>query len=388
MHKYILIFLLTAALSAQSQESSFEYNGDLGFFNSGISSQLLSQSYGFLSADEKNNIIDNLQLENHLAFEANGEFKYQDKKGWGLSLSNRIGTYATYPKSLVELILLGNTPFKGESLKLDPLKLTAFNYSQIDFSYQWSKKINTSVGLLLGHQFLNLNVNDARFYTDPQAAFINYQVDFEAHYTDTNMFNKPFSNNGYGAAFGISYKDSINKGDIEVSISDLGFIKWNDKTTNMHIENQYQFEGVNVDDFISFNDSIIRDEIDSVKASLESNLKESYTWRLPSRLRLCINHPLNSSIIQAYTLSIEHRMDLYNVPRISLDVHKIAQKHLFSLGYHIGGIERQGFQMSYSYKGKKTHWQLYTKQANAIIPSTNYGVHLGIGIKRVFSSSK
>ena len=101
-----------------------------------------------------------------------------------------------------------------------------------------------------------------------------------------------------------------------------------------------------------------------------------------------MNHPLNSSIIQAYTLSIEHRIDLYNVPRISLDVHKIAQKHLFSLGYHIGGIERQGFQMSHSYKGKKTHWQLYTKQANALIPSTNYGVHLGISIKRVFSSSK
>lgn len=389
MHKYILILLIIGALSAQSQESSIEYNGDIGLFNNSINSKLLSQSYGFLDVEEKNNIIDALKLENQIAFEANGELKYQNKGGWGLSLSNHIGAYATYPKSLVELSLLGNTPFKGESLKLDPLKITAFHYSQIDFSYQWSKNINTSIGLLLGHQFLNLNVNDARFYTDSQAAFINYQVDFEAHYTDTtNILSNPLINNGYGAAFGICYKDSINNGNIELSISDLGFIKWKDNTTNMYIESQYEFEGINVDDFISFNDSIIKNEIDSVKAELESNLKESYTWQLPTRLRFSINQPLNSSIIQAYTISIEHRRALYNIPKLTLEIHKKLKQHHFALGYHIGGIEHSGFQFGYLYSGKKSQFHIYTKQANAIIPSNNYGLHIGIGIKRVFSSSK
>ena len=61
----------------------------------------------------------------------------------------------------------------------------------------------------------------------------------------------------------MSYKDSTSNGEIELSISDLGFIRWNDKTSNMHIESQYEFEGINVDDFISFSDSIIRNEIDS-----------------------------------------------------------------------------------------------------------------------------
>ena len=389
MHKYILIILIIGALSAQSQESSIEYNGDIGLYNNSINSQLLSQSYGFLDAKEKSNIIDALKEVNNVAFEANNAIVYQNKKGWGLSLSKHVGAYANYSKSLVELSLLGNTPFKGKNLKLDPFDITAFNYSQLDFSYQWSKKINTSVGLLLGHQFLNVNVNDARFYTDPQAAFVNYQVDYEAHYTDTtNMFSNPLINNGYGAVFGISYKDSINKGNIELSISDLGFIKWKDNTTNMYIESQYEFEGINVDDFISFNDSLIKNEIDSVKAELESNLKESYTWQLPTRLRFSINHPLNWSIFQAYTISIEHRRALYNIPKLTLEIHKKMKQHHFALGYHIGGIEHNGFQFSYLYSGKKSQFHIYTKQANAIIPSNNYGLHIGIGIKRVFSSSK
>ena len=389
MPKYFSIFLVALTLSAYSQESSLDFNTDIGLFNSSIDAQLLSQSYGFLDEIEKSNIIDALKVENNIAFESNNAILYQNKKGWGLSLSNHIGAYATYSKSLVELSLLGNTPFKGENLKLDPLDITAFNYSQLDFSYQWSKKIQTSVGLLLGHHFLDATVNEARFYTHPQAAFINYQMDYEAHFTDTtDLLQKPFGNKGYGAVFGMSYKDSTSNGEIELSISDLGFIRWNDKTSNMHIESQYEFEGINVNDFISFSDSIIRNEIDSLQSDLQSNIKESYTWQLPTRFRLCINQPLYNSIIQGYSLSIEHRMNLYDIPKLTLEVHKKMKNHRLALGYHIGGVEHNGFQFSYLYGGEKTHFQIYTKQFNASIPSVSYGLHIGIGIKRVFSSSK
>ena len=161
MPKYFSILLVALTLSSYSQESSLEFNTDIGLFNSSINYQLLSQSYGFLDAKEKSNIIDALKSENNIAFESNNAILYQNKKGWELSLSNHIGAYATYSKSLVELSLLGNTPFKGENLKLDPIDITAFNYSQLDFSYQWSKKIQTSIGLLLGHHFLDGNVNEA-----------------------------------------------------------------------------------------------------------------------------------------------------------------------------------------------------------------------------------
>ena len=63
MPKYFSIFLVAITLSAFSQESSLEFNTDIGLFNSSINSQLLSQSYGFLDEIEKSNIIDALKAE-------------------------------------------------------------------------------------------------------------------------------------------------------------------------------------------------------------------------------------------------------------------------------------------------------------------------------------
>ena len=57
MPKYFSIILVVITLSAYSQESYLEFNTDIGLFNSSINAQLLSQSYGFLDAKEKNNII-------------------------------------------------------------------------------------------------------------------------------------------------------------------------------------------------------------------------------------------------------------------------------------------------------------------------------------------
>ena len=75
MPKYFSIFLVALTLSAYSQESSLEFNTDIGLFNSSINAQLLSQSYGFLDAMEKSNIIDALKAENNIAFESNNAIR-------------------------------------------------------------------------------------------------------------------------------------------------------------------------------------------------------------------------------------------------------------------------------------------------------------------------
>lgn len=386
MPKYFLILLLFINLSVHSQESSLEFKTNIGFFNNNINAELLFQSFGFLDENEKRNILSVLKSKNNIAFEINNSFTYKNSKEWGLSLSNNVGAYATYSKSLVQLSLLGNTPFKGENLKLDPIDITAFNYSQLNFLYKWNKKVETNLGLILGHHLFNANVNKGFFYTDSQASFISYELDYEAHFTNSaDLRQNPYSNNGYGASFGICYKDSIDKGSIEITINDLGFINWNKKTTNMYIKNQYEFEGIYVDNFINFNDSIIRNEINSLQNNLQANTKESFMWKIPTRLSFKINQSLKSSFIQTYSISMDHRINLYNTPRFALEISKKIKKHNMTLGYHIGGVEHSGFQFKYNYLGEKNQLYIHTQQFNFGIPSLSYGLHVGIGIKRIFS---
>ena len=390
MRLIIKICVLSCLVSIVSaQESSLQFNTNMGLFNSSINEPLLAQSYGFLDDIEKANIIDALQSENYIQFELDNQLKYQHKNGWSLALSNHAGLYAKYSKSLIELSLLGNTPFKGDSLQLAPLGLTAFHYSQIKASFQWDPHFSTSLSFIGGHQLATLQVENAMFYTEKSGANIAYGLEFEAHYSDTtDLLDNPFEWNGMGAALGFTFNDSIANGIYEISIQDIGFIKWNESTSNRYVDSQWSFDGVNVDDFIEFNDSIINNDVDSIKDLLNRETQDHYTWRLPTTINISTLQNINSNFVNAIQLSLTHKLTIYDLARVTLEVIKNLKKHEFRLGYHGGGFERQGFQFGYAYKGKKTSIQLFTKQANSIIPSQNYGLHIGIGLKRVFSNSK
>ncbi len=382
------VFLLFTLLT-QAQESSLEMNTHMGLMNTHINEPLLSNSYGFLDNKEKDNIISALAPNNYFQGEIDNELKYQNKKGWSIAFGNHLAAYGAYSDDIVKLSLLGNSPFRGEELDLEPLDFSAYHYSKFDIAYQWNSKFNTSISLLAGHQFAELDVNKATFYTDEFSDFFEYDIAFEGHFSDTtDLMNNLFALNGKGAALNIQYSDSIRNGHIDISLKDLGMIRWNEKTTNVLIDSEWRFEGVNIDDFIEFNDSILENYFDSIQDIFQIYNEESYNWRLPITFDLNLFKLSRSGFIDAYTFSVVYKPRFYTTPRFALDLHKSFRKHGFSLGYHLGGYEKSGFQFAYNFTGKKTQFKLFTKQANALIPSQNYGVHLGFGIKRVFSTSK
>ena len=61
--------------------------------------------------------------------------------------------------------------------------------------------------------------------------------------------------------------------------------------------------------------------------------------------------------------------------------HKTITQHEFVLGYHLGGLERNGLQFKYNIKMDDFHLQLFTKQANLFNLNSVYGLSIGLGIK-------
>ena len=386
--RLFIVFLLLASFT-KAQESSLEFNTDFGLINNHLSQKLIIESNGFLDDAKKNNIISALNAVNYLHLGVNNGLKYQNKSGWSLGFENHLEAYATYSEDFIKLTLLGNAPFKGETLHLEPLGISAYHYSEIEVGYQWNTKLNTSISLLAGHHFVDLLVNKATFYTDEFTDFFEYDLAFEGHFSDTtDLQNNLFAVNGKGAALNAQYTDSIENIRYNLFVKDFGMIKWNEKTTNTLVESQWKFEGVNIDDFIAFNDSILENYFDSIQGIFQKNNQESYTWQLPVTFGLNLFQSINAKVIDAYSFSLEHKPRFYDYPRFGVDVHKNLRKHTFSLGYFYGGYEKPGFQFAYNFKGKRTQFKLFTKSASSIVPSQNYGVHLGIGIKRVFSASK
>mgnify|MGYP006255579925 FL=1 len=66
------------------------------------------------------------------------------------------------------------------------------------------------------------------------------------------------------------------------------------------------------------------------------------------------------------------------------NLHHEKENSQWSFGYHFGGMERAGIQLSYLIQFKQTEFRLYTRQANLFLPEEIYGLHIGIGIKKVF----
>ncbi|MGC6470210.1 MAG: DUF5723 family protein [Flavobacteriales bacterium] len=384
-----IISILHLSFLLSAQESSLNISSNIGLFNNSINEQLLSESYGFLDNTEKNNIIDGLKPFNYIQFELDNELKYKNRKGWGLLFGNHAALYSSYSKPLAELILFGNAPFKGEQLKLSPFQLNAYHYSKLEVFYQWHPKFTTSISFIGGHQMAIFDVKNAVFTTGESGSSVAYEIDFEGHHTDTtDLRNNLFKLNGKGAALGFTYTDSIGNGSYIVSIQDLGFIKWDETTNNRYVNSSWSFEGINVDDFIAFNDSLLTSDFDSLQNVINEVKKERFTWRLPTTLAFSTIQKTDLTYVDGIRFSVIHKSGIYELPRVSLDMIKSFKKHEFSLGYHIGGFERPGFQFGYGFISKKMTYSLFTKQANSIIPSQNYGLHLSFGIKRVFSTSK
>ena len=76
---------------------------------------------------------------------------------------------------------------------------------------------------------------------------------------------------------------------------------------------------------------------------------------------------------------------MYPTPRLAVDFHKTLNQHEFILGYHLGGLEKNGLQFKYNYKADCIHLQLFTRQASIFDLNSMYGVNVGVGVKFLFA---
>ena len=379
-----LIFLLLLGLqSVFAQESSFSYQGQIGLFNTAFNSKTILNSSGFWDASHKLHLLEQLEYENHLFFQQEDALKYINKKGWSIALQHKHLAYSSYNKNLAQLALYGNATLTGENLSLAPFNTSYYRYSELAFGFRFHEDFHLTTSVILGHQFANIQTNTANFYTAENGSYIDYDLSLEVHYTDTT-FADIFDNRGLGAAFGLYYEQEKEDFLIRLSANDIGFIRWDDDCTNLYIDTTYHFDGITVNNLLNFNQEILENEIDALEGQINSPVQESYTWKIPILLRGYYEQKIQNNHFNAVSFGAEHRLGIYPTPLLYANLHHEREKSLLSFGYHFGGLERAGIQLSYFVQCKQTEFRLYTRQANLFLPEEIYGLHIGIGIKKVF----
>lgn len=383
--KRLLLFIFIGFQSVSAQESSLSYEGQIGLFNTAFTGKYILNNGGFWDEQDKQNILNKMDAENHFFYQGESGLSYTNKNGWSIALKQKSLAYATYTKDLMQLGLYGNTPFLGEELALGPLQAGYYLYSEMELGFKIQEHFRLTTAAIVGHQFANFNATTANFYTAENGGYIDYNLELEAHYSEFKGADDIFGNNGTGAALGIHYEKEEDGALIRLSASDIGFIRWENKCTNLYIDTNYRFEGLPVNDLLNFNEDILQDEVDAIEGQFNAPVEDVYTWRMPVLLQAYYRKNLDHHF-SAISLGAEHRVGLYTSPLLYANLHHEREKSKWSFGYHYGGMERAGVQFSYAVQCKKTEFRLYTRQANVFLPEEMYGLHIGFGIKKVFLS--
>ncbi|HQJ20812.1 MAG TPA: DUF5723 family protein [Bacteroidales bacterium] len=265
----------------------------------------------FLDKIKQNNFLDgkiNVQLFG-LGFNA-GKDMYIF-----LDINERAEADISLPEDLIRICLAGNENYVGKSLDLKNLDagLTYFREAGIGFSKMFGKnlRIGAKAKLLFGiagfsfdNRNLKLTVGDdyAHAINADLTANISGPVDFyldEDNYPDSVVVNDDIlkstkfflntKNRGFGIDIGAVYNFTQNLS-ISASITDLGFIRWHDRITNLKAESTFSFSGFNIKDVVNGTktfDELADEMLDSLKNSfIVSNDKEPFNTFLSPEIAI------------------------------------------------------------------------------------------------------
>lgn len=271
--------------------------------------------------------LDNLEPSNDFRsrFElATLEVAFRNKNWtWSLGHTFRNGATGNYSKSLVELLHNGNAPYIGDTLQLNA-DLEWRSVSAFHLGLSWGLdnfRVGGRVHFLNGIQFLNMNNSQVDLYTDPEAYQLTFLTDamiqsssflavedidaLSFEFTGLEVYDLFTKNNGL--AFDIGAQMDISSSLMaEVSLLDLGFIRW-DETEVYQSNTTVTYDGVEVSDLSNFDSLSFSEALDTLgrllefESRTESGFRESLNSRLYLGLHWQVNEKLGLSGVYANT---------------------------------------------------------------------------------------
>jgi hypothetical protein len=394
----ICLFLLPFLLKAQ-EKFTIDLSSDIGLYNSSLDAQTLLNSLGYIDEDQKQAILMNMDDENFYYVDINNVIKFTNRKGISLAFGNHVTSYGIFDEELVRLGLYGNTASSAQSFDLTPVEGKFFHYSDITLGYNISEQLTASVSLIAGHQFVSGEFSKLDYASAEYGQSISYDMALEGiesvpvRYIIDNRsdlialkgIDELFQSVGSGFSVGFDYKGEIYDGNYMISVKDLGFIKWDESARHYDVVADDLIVPMEVSDFSEIESSYFTAELDTLR-DLINPYNESYTFTLPARLNGSFNKGIvGNKYTDGYTITAEHRVGMYPMPRLAVDFHKTLNQHEFILGYHLGGLEKNGLQFKYNFKADCIHLQLFTRQASIFDLNSMYGVNVGVGVKFLFA---
>lgn len=291
-------------------------------FNTKLYSTLFNGKY--LEENIKNQVSERSAQYNRIGYDFDTELKIQFKpkrllknyfKWMELSFSDRNHIHAGFSRDALNMVLYGNSPFVGKKADLSNLTANVLQYQQVrigfasDTNDSLKSKFIFGLSLLNGQRNIFFNAPQFSIETDASGYEIYTDLNYQVNHVPSSM-SKFGTNNGLGFSLDIDFKEnwtlSTNKNyinQLHVSLRDIGFIQWNEKSYNVMVDTSFIYKGLNIN---SLKDSLISPfSSDSLKSTFYNTKQNTYSTSLPGYV--LIENGLQISQKHYAGIGIQHR---------------------------------------------------------------------------------
>jgi hypothetical protein len=283
----------------------------------------------------------------------------------------------SFSKDLFDLVFFGNKNFVGKTINLENTSLSATRFQEVNISFSKELKLdkknilekiqfNVGASYLIGNTHVDFTTNQSFIEIGENGEYINSSLNFTANISDTNdvqNFNA-FKKNGSGIALNFDVKLIKDKNSIIFNCYDLGYIKWSDNATTYSTNNTINnFSGIVVENILNLNDSIIRNQLDSLSEfniTKENSDLKSY---LNTTYHLSYQREINQKYLEYINIGVvkKHRSGLIGTnykTKYYLSTSSNFNSLNLKTNFNIGGYSKSGLGLEISKDMLKKHLKI------------------------------
>ena len=288
-----------------SSKTRFGITGGYSLGSNSITNEFISKFYkgGYIDNNLKNNVWNRTRNRNRIGADLDygiyGAFKLDSlchKKNLSIffCIRDREHFDMGFSRDLYKVGFYGNAPFAGKTADFNGFNMMLLRYQQLQIGL-FSSKLDSAgrwgvgVSFLKGEQLASIYAKKAELFTSDDGQYIDFNTSMAVAKSDTAK--KGYGAfNGYGASvdiyFEAPFKTKFGDSKMRVSVSDIGLIKYNDRTLYLNQDSLFHYTGYSINNLSDLQDSTIAGSTsqDSIIAGIAPFKKQKVTITLPAVL--------------------------------------------------------------------------------------------------------
>ena len=255
---------------------------------------------------------------------SNGLTYTHTKYHFGISIADRNILNASLADDLLRFGLEGNYNYQNQTLDFSNTNIRIDRFQQYKLFYTKNFKylnMSTALSYLNGNHHLSYIIDKGSIFTSSYGTALDINYDMQVFVTDTADFSV-FTSNGNGLAIDFNTNFTLQDYDITLYITDLGFIMWDTKSITLATDSNFNFQGIEIEDVLSFNDSVL--EANNIQDDILQTKNSSFKSYIPAHFGISVMHPITYKNIKSVSGGINVKWQPYHDNK-PLSLAKIGQ---------------------------------------------------------------